>query len=108
MPILGEQAQQIFLDRELHEKAKTMVEKLIEWDFRCLTMTTATDGIKVQGPESLEQETQACDMAIFLEKLTAEVMVWLDYRRALKAWEPNTRAAKRLDDKKQEAEIVEV
>ena len=35
-------------------------------------------------------------------------MAWLDYRRALQAWEPNTRAAKRLDDKKESAYIKEV
>ena len=35
-------------------------------------------------------------------------MLWLDYRRALKAWESSTRAAKRLEAKQQEAETMEV
>ena len=71
-------------------------------------MITGKEVIKVQGPTSSDQQAHECDIAIVLDKLTADAMVWLDYRRAQQAWESNARAAKRLDGKKQEAAIMEV
>ena len=97
-----------YLDSELHEKAKTMDDKLTVWDFRFVTMIIGKEVVKVQCLTPLEQQAQECEIAVFFERLTAEVMVWLDYRCALQAWESNGRVAKRREDKTQEADIIEV
>ena len=97
-----------YLDRELHEKAKTMDEKLTVWDFRFLTMITGKEVVKVQGPTSLEHQAQECEIALFVEKLKDEVKLWLEYKRAKQVWDANTRAAKRKEDKIQDIEIKQL
>ena len=57
-----------YLDSELHEKAKTMDAKPTVLDFCFIPMVTGKQVVNVQGPTSLEQQSQECEIAVFFEK----------------------------------------
>ena len=46
-----------------------MGEKRAVWDVRFITMIIGNEVVKVQGPTSLEQQAQECELAIFFETL---------------------------------------
>ena len=75
-----------YLDRELHEKANTVDEKLTIRDLRFLSMITRKEVVKVPGHMRLEQQAQDCAVALFVDKLNVVVALWLDYRRSQQAW----------------------
>ena len=93
-----------YLDRELNEKAKTMDEKLTVFDFHFLAMVTGTDfeQSKVASQLSLEERAEEVEIELFSAKLKDEVKVWLDYKRALAAWEASIRRKKKQDSHDQE------
>ena len=96
-----------YLDKELHEKAKTMDAKLSVWDFRFLVMVTGKEAPKVSGPRSLEVQAEEVEVALFKEKLDGEVKLWNEYKRGKAAWEASTRQAKRQDNNAQGIRIIE-
>ena len=97
-----------FLDRELHEKAKVMDEHVTVHDFRFLSMLTGQQAkASGAGSATLEDRADGVELELFKVKLQEESQRWLAYRRAIQAWEAETRQQKRDDCKRTETMVAE-